>query len=443
MIALPTKRAVWLFALPLALSVLLLPYFLITGSQLAAAPILIGLNVLFLAFFISDWMTIPAKKRILALRETESILLQNAKHNISVTITYQVRKGRPVRAVVHDDILPYMQTSTFPLTAVLHPGKNEFTYPVTVTQRGPYHMKVLHVTAFGALGLARKVYAIPCETELRVYPDLRSISKLILLSRTSRLSFMGIRRVRTTGGDTEFERLREYTRDDEFRRIDWKATARHRRFLVRQYQQSRNQTIIFMLDCGRMMTPESQGKSVLDQAIASILLLARVALEQGDRVGILAFSSRVLRFVAPVAGTGKHRALVQACYDLYASHDETNFDLAFRHLQRASRKRALVCLVTNVIDDANADMIRSHLEVLSGRHLPFAVLLKMREIHDLAENKKTDEAVRYAVSDFLEWRKNVIHRLSSGGVLVLESFPDQLETSMINQYLMIKARNLL
>ncbi|HNN58971.1 MAG TPA: DUF58 domain-containing protein, partial [Leptospiraceae bacterium] len=257
-----------------------------------------------------------------------------------------------------------------------------------------------------------------------------------------RLSFMGIRRIRTTGGDTEFERLREYTRDDEFRRIDWKATARQRRFMVRQYQQSRNQTIIFMLDCGRMMTAESQGVRVLDQAISSILLLARVALDQGDRVGILAFSSRVLRFVAPVSGSGKHRVLVQACYDLYASHEETNFDLAFRHLQRASRKRALVCVVTNVIDDANADMIRSHLEVLSGRHLPFAVLLKIREIHEMAE-KANDAAIRLGVSDFLEWRKNVIHRLSAGGVLVLESFPDQLEVSLINQYLWIKARNLL
>ena len=442
MIALPTKRAAILFAVPLVLSVFLLPYFILSGSNLPAAPIILGMNLFFLGIFAMDWFTIPRAKRFTAERETEPVLLQNAKHSITLALIYHLKKGASVQSSIYDDILPFMECKTFPLAVPISPGRNEFSYPVTVSRRGPYDLKHVHLTVFGALGLARKVYRIPCETSLRVYPDLRSVSKLILLSRTSRLSFMGIRRIRTTGGDTEFERLREYTRDDEFRRIDWKATARQRRFMVRQYQQSRNQTIIFMLDCGRMMTAESQGVRVLDQPISSILLLARVALDQGDRVGILAFSSRVLRFVAPVSGSGKHRVLVQACYDLYASHEETNFDLAFRHLQRASRKRALVCVVTNVIDDANADMIRSHLEVLSGRHLPFAVLLKIREIHEMAE-KANDAAIRLGVSDFLEWRKNVIHRLSAGGVLVLESFPDQLEVSLINQYLWIKARNLL
>ncbi|MCE9596836.1 MAG: DUF58 domain-containing protein [Spirochaetia bacterium] len=338
-----------------------------------------------------------------------------------------------------------MQTNfecdAFPLETKLSGGSNEFAYGVTVPMRGSYKLSHVHLTVFGALKLSRKVFRIPCETTLRVYPDLRSVSKLMLLSRSSRLSFMGIRRIRMTGGDTEFERLREYTRDDEFRRIDWKATARHRRFLVRQYQQSRNQTVMFLVDCGRMMTAESGGKTILDHALSSVLLLARVALDQGDRVGFLAFSSRVLRFVAPVSGAAKHSTLVQACFDLFPSHDESNFDLAFRHLQTAGRKRSLVCLITNVIDDANASMIRSHLEVLSGRHLPFAVLMKMREIVEMKE--KDDPAVAEAINDFVTWRKGVVHRLSAGGVLVLESFPDQLETSLINQYLWIRAKNLL
>jgi len=442
MIALTTRRFVFLCAVPLIASLALLPYFLITHSQIAATPIILISNALLLAAFLSDWLTIPRKKRFRASRDAEPVLLQNSRHQITLAISLDRKGTRSIEARIFDDLSSVMQCDAFPLETGLARGRNQFTYSLAVTKRGTHRMECVHLTVYGALRLARQVYEIPCVTDLRVYPDLRSVSKLILLSRTSRLSFMGIRRIRMTGGDTEFERLREYTRDDEFRRIDWKATARHRRFLVRQYQQSRNQTVIFMVDCGRMMTAESGGKTILDSVLSSVLLLARVALDQGDRVGILAFSSHVLRFFSPVGGSARHRNLFQACFNLYPSHDETNFDLAFRHLQMAGRKRSLVCLITNVIDDANAAMIRSHLEVLSGRHLPFAVLVKMREIEDMPD-AKTDPAIGQAVSDFITWRKSVIHRLSSGGVLVLESFPDQLETSLINQYLWIRAKNLL
>lgn len=441
MIPLPTRRFVLLSAIPLAASALLLPYFLVTNSTLPAVPVILITNLVLAAIFAMDALTMPRKKKMQAIRTADAVLLQNSKSKIKLSIRYNARPGRRVLARIFDDVLPGFDCDAFPLETKLSAGRNEFAYTVSVPMRGLYKLSHVHLTLFGTLGLARKVIKIPCETQLRVYPDLRSVSKLMLLSRSSRLSFMGIRRIRMTGGDTEFERLREYTRDDEFRRIDWKATARHRRFLVRQYQQSRNQTVIFLVDCGRMMTAESGGKTILDHALSSVLLLARVALDQGDRVGILAFSSRVLRFVAPVSGAARHSALVQACFDLFPTHDETNFDLAFRHLQTAGRKRSLVCLITNVIDDANASMIRSHLEVLSGRHLPFAVLMKMREIVEMKE--KDDPAVAHAINDFVTWRKGVIHRLSAGGVLVLESFPDQLETSLINQYLWIKAKNLL
>jgi uncharacterized protein (DUF58 family) len=443
MIALPTKRFVFIAAVPLGASVLLLPYFYLTGQDLPVLPILAAVNLTLFGIYLSDWLTIPLAKRFSAERDPEGVLLQLATHKIGLSVAFHKRKSRRIPVRIFDDLHPFMESKAFPLDTMLSPGKNQFHYHVSVPRRGSYDLRYVHLTVFGALRLVRKVYRLPCESTLRVYPDLRSISKLMLLSRTSRLSFMGIRRVRTWGGDTEFERLREYTRDDDFRRIDWKATARQRKFMVRQYQQSRNQTVMFMLDCGRMMTAESNGKSILDHALSSVLLLARVALDQGDRVGILAFSSRILRYVAPVAGSGKHRNLVSACYDLFPTHEETNFDLAFRHLAAANRKRSLVCLVTNVIDDANANMIRSHLEVMGGRHLPFAVLVKMREIHEMAEDPRENPFVAQGVNDFLEWRRGVIHRLSSGGVLTLESYPDQMETGLINQYLWIKARHLL
>ena len=240
--------------------------------------------------------------------------------------------------------------------------------------------------------------------------------------------------------------MRDYQPDDEFRHIDWKATARQNNLIVRTYQMNQNQTIIFLLDCGRMMTAEFEGRSNLDYALNSVLLLAHVALRQGDRVGLLAFSSGVRRYVKPGSGANYHRRLVQAAYDLKAEHSESNFDLAFQYLNTVSRKRSLVCLITNVIDEMNSEMIRAYLGSLAGRHLPFAVLMKQREIHALLEEEALSRELLFqqaAAADFVLWRDNVIQTLGNHGVLTLEAFPDQLDAALINEYLKIKARKLL
>ena len=111
-----------------------------------------------------------------------------------------------------------------------------------------------------------------------------------LLARQSRENLL-VRAVRLRGGENEFERLREYQRDDEYRNIDWKATARRGRLIVREYQQERNQTVVCLLDCGRLMTAESDGLAQLDHALNAVLMLAHVAARAGDQLGLLAFDA--------------------------------------------------------------------------------------------------------------------------------------------------------
>lgn len=446
----PTGRFLILIALPL---LLLIPLLAFTGtvsimeieSPLAWSSLGLINALLFLLFWL-DGFTIPRKKRFHVIRESERIFSINFPHSITLHIDMHSGLRRSIRVRIFDDATQIMHVEEFLHDVVLRTGRNTLHYKLRIPERGNFKLQYLYLTSFSLLGLVRKVYRINCVSDILVYPDLKAVSKYALLARKSHLGLMGIRRARRAGGDNEFERLREYQRDDEFRHIDWKASARQKNLIVRIYQQTQNQTIIFMLDCGRMMTAEFEGRSLLDYALNSLLLLSHVALSQGDRVGLLAFGSNIKRYVRPAAGLNHHRRLVQATYDLTAEHEESNFDFAFQYLNNVSRKRSLVCMITNVIDTMNAQQLHSYLGSLAGRHLPFGVLLKEHDIHNLVESPPIDTEdmfIQAAASDFLLWKEGVAQNLKNRNVLVMESFPEDLDAAIINEYLRIKAHKLL
>ncbi len=445
----PTNRFLYLVFVPLFGAIFLLPLEIAAGPSYAwiSGRAIVGLLILdgaLLALFVLEALTLPRRRRFSAGRKTDPVYSIHYPHGVELDIIY--RGSRSLSTIVKDDWSEPMSPEGFPDEVRIQTGVNRIGYRLRINDRGMHKMEKAHITVFSTFGFVRRIYRVPCPSEIRVYPDLKAISKYLLLARKSHLGLLGIRRAMKGGGDTEFERLREYQRDDEFRHMDWKATARQSRMIVRTYQMNQNQTVSFLVDCGRMMTAEVKGRTLLDYALNSILLLSRVALGQGDRVGFTAFDSSVHRFVKPAIGPGHHRRLVRAAYDLFPSHRESNFDQAFHHLNAYSRKRSLVILITNVIDEMNAETIRSYLGGLSGRHLPFAILLKQRDVEEMVSERPTDPDgfyVQAAAADFLTWKARTVQSLTNSGVLVLEAFPDNLDTEMINRYLMIKARKLL
>ena len=151
-------------------------------------------------------------------------------------------------------------------------------YDLTPSRRGSFALTAVHVRVRSRLGLWQRFLVLPCRSQLFVYPDMRQLSEYAILARTNRLSLMGVRRTRKVGLDHDFERLRDYSQDDNYKHIDWRATARRRRLTVKDFQTSQSQRIVFLLDCGRMMTNQSAGLSLLDHALNAMLMLAYVAL---------------------------------------------------------------------------------------------------------------------------------------------------------------------
>ncbi|MGB1815464.1 MAG: DUF58 domain-containing protein, partial [Rubripirellula sp.] len=206
------------------------------------------------------------------------------------------------------------------------------------------------------------------------------------------------------------------------------------------------QRVIFLLDCGRMMTNERDGYTLLDHALNSILMMAYVALSQGDSVGMLCFSDTIHSYIPPRGGKSQMNRLIQAGFDQFPRLVESRYDQAFLYLSSHCKRRSLVVLATNVIDEVNAAAVVDYMGNINGQHLPLGVLLRDREMFDAADDPDGDDFKMYraaAAADILLWRDQVVKDLTHRGVLVVDTFPDELTAPLVNQYLEVKAKHLL
>ena len=256
----------------------------------------------------------------------------------------------------------------------------------------------------------------------------------------------GVRRARKIGQDNDYERLRDFTRDDNYRHIDWRSTARRNKLTVKDFQSSQSQRVIFLLDCGRMMTNQVAGLSLLDHTLNAMLMLSHVALRQGDSVGLLCFSDCVHTYVPPRSGRKQMNQLMHAVFDRFPKLTESRYDEAFLYLNTHCKKRSLVILVTNLIDEVNSHQIEQYLGSVVGRHLALGVLLRDHRLFDAAEVTQPTGRNLYtaaAAAEILTWRHQVLTDLEHRGVLSLDVFPEDMTAPLLNRYLDIKARHLL
>ena len=366
---------------------------------------------------------------------------------LSSELTVENRTALTLAGAVCDDLPENFKSSPTQHTLRLPPmGRMTAERKLTPQRRGAFKLEHVYLRFTSPLKLWIRHLRLDVEHPLNVYPDMKQLSDYALLARTNRLSLIGVRRTRRIGQDNEFERLRDYTRDDNYRHIDWRSTARRRKLTVRQFQSDQSQRVIFLLDCGRMMTNERGGYSLLDHALNSTLMMAYVALSQGDSVGMLCFSDTIHSYIPPRGGSSQMNRLIQAGFDQFPKLVESRYDQAFLYLSSHCKRRSLVVLATNVIDEVNAGAVVDYLGNINGQHLPLGVLLRDREMFEAADAPEGDTFQMYraaAAADILLWRDQVLKDLTHRGVLVVDAFPDELTAPLVNQYLEVKAKHLL
>ncbi|MFN3189790.1 MAG: DUF58 domain-containing protein [Aureliella sp.] len=425
--------AVFLLALPIP----------IVGGDYWLVPAVVAVLITIVSSL--DLLSLPRIRNVEAQRSMQRVASLGTPHPIELSI--ENGSSRPLQLLIADDASDGLQVepNSHRLRVAPH-QRATVSHTVTATRRGAFALDTIYIQALSLLRFWRQEHRLPCENDLHVYPDIKQIAKYALLARTNRLSQIGVRRTRKIGQDNEFERLRDYTQDDNYKHIDWRTTARRQKLTVKQFQTDQSQRVIFLLDCGRMMTNEYERLSLLDYALNSILMLGYVALDQGDSVGMLSFSDEVHTYVPPAGGRRQMNRLLHAGFNEFPRMVQSRFDKAFLYLSQHCRKRSLVVLVTNVIDQVNAEQIQSYVRNLGKGHLPLLVLLRDHRIFEFADNPAEDPEVMYrsaAASQLLLWRNQVLTRMKADGALSLDVFPEAMTSPLVNSYLEVKARHLL
>ncbi len=357
------------------------------------------------------------------------------------------RSTRALSIGVRDDVPAECRAEPAQFGLRLPPqSRSTVAYALEAERRGDFRLEAVYLRLASRLGFWQRYLRVPAASVLHVYPDMRQLREYALLARTNRLSLLGVRRTRRIGQDNEFERLRDYTLDDNYKYIDWRSTARRGKLTVKDFQANQSQRVLLLLDCGRMMSGTSGGISLVDHALNAALMLSYVALNRGDSVGLLCFADEIERFVPPRGGMNQMNRILHATFNRFPRMVESRYDQAFVYLNSRCRKRSLVILMTNVIDEVNANQVGQYLTRLVGRHLPLAVLLRDHALFDAAAEPIVDDPSLYraaAATEIVNWRRSVLADMERQGVLAIDTFPEQMTAPLVNRYLEIKARHLL
>ncbi len=320
----------------------------------------------------------------------------------------------------------------------------DLSYRVRPTQRGPFTFSGCELRIASPLGLWWRRRFVPEQVQVRIYPNYSTISKLLAYEVDNRLPLAGVRLRRRRGEGIEFHQLRDYRDGDSLRSIDWKATARMSRLIAREYQDERDQQIVFLLDAGRRMIAKDAELSHFDHALNAMLLLSYVALRQGDAAGVMTIGDE-RTWLPPRKGMDAINGLLNHVYDVQPQPVEIDYVAAATDVAVRQRRRSLIVLLTNLREE-DSDDLRVATDLLKRRHLVILASLRERALDDaLARDVHGfDDALMYAATNqYLEARRESHKLLRARGVFVDDCLSDELPAAITSRYLAIKRAGLL
>jgi len=395
-----------------------------------------------LILFALDWRLAGRVDRFDVARVHDTKLSLGAENAVTVSVRNRARRG--TRLTVRDEAPEEFKIETRVLEGEVPPlGTWTGVYHLQPLRRGDYKFGDLHLRWLGPLKLVVRQGRVKAAEPVKVYPNLLDVRVYDLLLRRNRLQEMGLRTTRMFGEGTEFERLREYLPDDEFRRINWKATARRNRPVTVEYQTERSQSVIAVLDTGRMMQTPVADIAKLDYAVNAVLFLTYVATGKGDRVGMMSFADDVSHYLAPKQGRGQFYRMLEVLYAVDATQVEPDYRKALTYLAVKQRRRALVVIFTDLSSGASMDSLVAQVSLLARSSLPLVVTISDPDIHAASKQKPADSLTVYqraAATQILDERRVALDTLRRRGVLTLDVPANQLSFSVINRYLELKGR---
>ncbi|MDT3502331.1 DUF58 domain-containing protein [Stenotrophomonas maltophilia] len=357
----------------------------------------------------------------------------------------RLQTTQPMRVQVFDLVPGGWPLESLPQRVQLRPGHAcALHYTLQPQQRGRFRFKGVQLRIRSPWRLWWQQRTLPPPLDVRVYPNFVPLTRFALFSADQASRLVGAHVKRRRGEGTDFHQMREYRVGDSLRQLDWKATARARKLISREYQDEKNQQLLLMLDSGRRMLASEGGLSHFDHALNASLVVAYLALRQGDAAGLFAVGGE-RRWVQPQRGMGTVEHLLRASYDLQPQPVATDYLAAATEVSLRQRRRALVMLVSNVRDEDIEDLLAA-VRLLQRRHLVCVASLREHELDGALEGEvhTLEDATRAgAAALYLQQRAKAHEALRSEKVMVLDVTADALPAALVERYLAVKREGLL
>jgi uncharacterized protein (DUF58 family) len=316
------------------------------------------------------------------------------------------------------------------------------SYQLRPVRRGVYEFGRIRLFASTRLGLVQRRYTCGEPQQAAVYPAFLMLRQYELMAISNHLTEAGIKRIRRVGNHTEFEQIKDYVAGDDFRTINWNATARRARLMVNIYEDERSQQLINVIDKGRVMQQAFRGMTLLDYAINASLALSYVAMRKEDRAGLVTFSDSFDTFVPPSRRAGHAQALLDALYSEQTGFGETDYSALVAHLHKHVTKRSLLVLYTNFSGVQSMRRQLEYLRQLNQHHRLLVVFFEDAELKQYIQSPMhdTEEYYQHVIAEKFAYEQQlIVQTLRQHGILSLLTMPEDLSVNVINRYLEIKS----
>jgi len=402
------------------------------------------LSLLFLAVADSRRSRLP--EGVLIQREFSGRFVLGAETEVRINI--QNNRSQPILLIVKDEYPPEMKLTGLREARLRVAAQTSaaLVYQLLPPRRGLFQ--------FGqtAIRFPSRLRLVWCETkigapqDIKVYPNMRRAREAELKALGSRSLAAAHRKSSWRGEGREFESLRDYVRGDELRHISWTATARRGKLTTRQHQLEREQTILIALDAGRLMTARIEQETKLDAGVHAALALLSAAARAGDNVGLLVFCRKIMSYLPPSRGREHVEAALEALYAVEPEMIEPSYARMFEFVATNSKRRSLVVLLTDLVDEESSKELLSSLRLLRPRHLPLVVTIASRDLRAVVNNSPAtvnDLFTQSVAEEILYQREAALRLVESQGGLALDVTAAALAPALLEKYLQIKERGLL
>lgn len=400
-------------------------------------------NLILIGLLSTDRILTPKESVLIIERISDDKLYFKDMNKIEFKVKNIYEK--PLKIEIKDDFPSlHFNIHSSELFKTVQPGQEElFSYELIPSKRGSYVFQNIYLRYHGILGLCKKYAVIERPFEYKVYPNLKNISRYRLIVQKNRLLTAGNRKVSLRGMGTEFESLKEYVEGDDYRKINWMATARENKLIVNQYEAEKNQPVYILIDTGRSMSYSIRGYKKLDFSINAAIILSDIVNQKGDNSGLMIFNTEVSKIIPPGKGDSHRNEIMEALYHIEDTKLSSDYQGAFLELANRQKRRSIVFIFTDFETGEESKELIAAIPILSKRHVPVIITIENESLKAITlsdGNSLKDTYNKAMAEELLLNRKNIIRSLNQSGILCIESPAEDFAINTVNQYLLLKQR---